>query len=134
MFRLTFPFQDLNAQLKKEETEVAFNVNEAGDSIQSTPYRPTSEQTTNQTTPDRNTSMEPTHQGSSFTLAMEKSYLKYLHRAVELWEKCMRGGAKLDGIDLSCHIEALVACGTRLVATKQVGKLLFLDRYMYVKR
>ena len=100
---------------------MAVKVDETGDTNQNTSNRSTSQASTNQKTPDKSTSLVPTNQDSCFTLATEKPYLKYLHNAVELWEKCMGSGTENDGIDLNSHIEALVACGTRLIAMKQVG-------------
>ena len=32
----------------------------------------------------------------------------------------MGDGVEIDGIDIHSHLEAMVACGTRLIAMKQV--------------
>ena len=111
----------MNLKLQEKKNETTVKVDETGDTNQNTPNKTRLQASANQKTPDKTISLEPTNQGSCFTLATEKPYLIYLHKAVELWEKCLGSSAVIDGIDLDSHIEALVACGTRLVAIKQVG-------------
>ena len=111
------------------------DIDETGDTNQNTPSRQKSGSSANQKTPERPANQktpvtqayngEPTSQGSCFTMATEKPYLKYLHKAVELWDECMGHGELIDGLELSTHIEALVACGTRLLAMKQVCNFQF---------
>ena len=107
----------MNTKSQGETTETTVKVDETGDTNQNTQNKGT----TNQKSSDKTISLEPTNKGSCFTLATEKPYLAYLHKAVELWEKSLGSGAVFDGIDLDSHIEAIVACGTRLIAIKQVG-------------
>ena len=102
------------------------DIDETGDTNQNTPNRHKPNASANQKTPERQTyNGEPTNQGSCFTMATEKPYLKYLHKAVELWDECMGHGELIDGLELSTHIEALMACGTRLLAMKQVCNFQF---------